>query len=124
MSRVLRSGVDAAEELVKAHHQHTNDQNRINVGIDQDIGQNPHEYNQECAGHKHKRLVSVKNFLIEPAAVFGIIFFNGRHVPCLKKDRGNGGNQVGDLGGNPVDAGGCFAHQASRPGHIPDKETV
>mgnify|MGYP000514913699 CR=1 FL=1 len=62
--------------------------------------------------------------MIEPAAVLGVVLFDGGHIPRLEKNRRDGGNQIRDLGGNAVDAGSSFSDQTGRPGHIPDKQTV
>ena len=131
---VLGRRVNAAQELVEAHHQHAYDQYRrieecggvfrIGVGIDQNVGQDPDKYDQSGTGDKHERLVGIEYTVIEPASVLGVVFLNGGHVPRLKENRGNGGDQVRDLGGNTVDTGGSFAHQSCRTGRVPDKQPV
>ena len=123
---VLGRRVNTAQELVEAHHQHAYDQYRrieerggvfrIGVGIDQNVGQDPDKYDQSGTGDKHERLVGIEYTVIEPASVLGVVFLNGGHVPRLKENRGNGGDQVRDLGGNTVDTGGSFAHQSCRTG--------
>ena len=131
---VLGRRVYAAEELVKAHHENAHDQHRrirkcsgifrIRVGVNKDVGEDPHKDNESGAGDKHKRLVCVEYPMIEPAAVLGVVLFDGGHIPRLEKNRRDGGNQIRDLGGNAVDAGSSFSDQTGRPGHIPDKQTV
>ena len=134
MGGVLGRRVDAAEELVEAHHENAHDQYRriqkcsgilrIGVGVDEDIGQNADKDDQSGTGNKHKGLIRIENPSVESAPILGVVFFNGGHVPRLEEDRRDGGDQIGDLGGNAVDAGGSLTHQSRRPGHVPDKQTV
>ena len=131
---MLRCRIDAAQELVVVHHQHSDNQDggvaecscifRVGGRIDQNIREHTNKYNDDGTCNEHRGLEGVEHLCIEVIAVFGVVFLNGRHIPRLEKDGGNGGNQVWNFTGNTVDTGCCIAHQSSRAGHVPQEQPV
>ena len=131
---MLRSRINTAEELIQTHHKDGNNQNRrisvgirifcVSAGTNQQVGKRTDKHNQNRAGNDEKRLISRENLFVEVAAVCGVVFQDGGHVPRLIEYCGNSRNQVRQFGGNAVDTGGSIANQIRRSIHIPQKQPV
>ena len=131
---MLCSGIDTAEELIKAHVKNSHNEYRsiqVNVGIfavgrgnDEESGNRFDEEKESGGSYEQDSLISTVDLLIEFVSVGGVVFGYRGHIPRLKEYGRNHTDQVGYTVSVAVDRYGRFAELNAVTLHVADKHTV